>query len=498
MPIRRALALLLAALAAPAFAADRPDPADWPAVEAAARGQQVWFHAWGGDPRRNDYIAWAADEVEARYGVTVTQVKLADTGEAVARVAAEKAAGRDAGGAVDLVWINGPNFAAMKEGGLLFGPWAEALPNWRHVDVAGKPTVVNDFTVPTEGLEAPWGMAQIVFYHDTARLPNPPRSIAALGTWAAAHPGRFTYPQPPDFLGLTFLKQAAFALVPDTAALQEPVDEARYAELTRPLWAWLDRLAPDLWRGGRAYPLTGTTLKQLMADGEIDLAFSFNQSEASAAIANGELPETVRSYVLEGGTIGNADVSGQSVAQILALLTAELADKFSTDTVSFPDSVYRHKADCESRGVQLAFYELGQHLEALANQTWTAAVSQLFVEVNRDAGMKTFMAAYLAECTTALGSGTNPLLADVAMSDPAMQAAIDADPGAEALANAIAQAVASASGLATFYRATDSDGLVVWQGTTGTVDEDLVFDDAGLVQSAPLSGGSVSLFMPES
>ena len=307
MPIRRALALLLAALAAPAFAADRPDPADWPAVEAAARGQQVWFHAWGGDPRRNDYIAWAADEVEARYGVTVTQVKLADTGEAVARVAAEKAAGRAAGGAVDLVWINGPNFAAMKEGGLLFGPWAEALPNWRHVDVAGKPTVVNDFTVPTEGLEAPWGMAQIVFYHDTARLPNPPRSIAALGTWAAAHPGRFTYPQPPDFLGLTFLKQAAFALVPDTAALQEPVDEARYAELTRPLWAWLDRLAPDLWRGGRAYPLTGTTLKQLMADGEIDLAFSFNQSEASAAIANGELPETVRSYVLEGGTIGNAN-----------------------------------------------------------------------------------------------------------------------------------------------------------------------------------------------
>ncbi|WP_111429248.1 ABC transporter substrate-binding protein [Rhodobacteraceae bacterium DSL-40] len=310
MPIlrARALALLLAALASgPALAGDRPDPADWPAVEASARGQQVWFHAWGGDPRRNDYIAWAADEVEARYGVKVTQVKLADTGEAVARVAAEKAAGRDTGGAVDLVWINGPNFAAMKEGGLLFGPWAEDLPNWRHVDVAGKPTVVNDFTVPTEGLEAPWGMAQIVFYHDTARLPEPPRSIAALGTWAAAHPGRSTYPQPPDFLGLTFLKQAAFALVPDTAALQEPVDEARYAELTRPLWAWLDGLAPDLWRGGRAYPLTGTALKQLMADGEIDLAFSFNQSEASAAIANGELPDTVRSYVLEGGTIGNAN-----------------------------------------------------------------------------------------------------------------------------------------------------------------------------------------------
>ncbi|MEM8571052.1 MAG: ABC transporter substrate-binding protein [Pseudomonadota bacterium] len=284
-----------------------PDPSDWPAIVEAADGQEVFFHAWGGDPRRNDYIAWAAREVEDRYGVSVTQVKLADTGEAVARVAAEKAAGRVADGAVDLIWINGPNFASMKSQDLLFGPWAEELPSWRYVDVDGKPTVRNDFTVPTEGYEAPWGMAQIVFYHDTARLPDPPRSIAALGEWVETNPGRFSYPAPPDFLGLTFLKQAAIALIPEPDALQQPVDDARYAELTAPLWTWLDDVTPGLWRGGRAYPQTGTTLKQLMSDGEIEIAFSFNQSEASAAIANGELPDTVRSYVLKDGTIGNAN-----------------------------------------------------------------------------------------------------------------------------------------------------------------------------------------------
>jgi putative thiamine transport system substrate-binding protein len=43
-----------------------------------------------------------------------------------------------------------------------------------------------------------------------------------------------------------------------------------------------------------------------MNDGEIDLALSFNPNEPSNAIANYELPDTVRSYVLEGGTIGNA------------------------------------------------------------------------------------------------------------------------------------------------------------------------------------------------
>lgn len=309
---RMLFATLIAALGL--FAADDraqaqsdPDPKDWPSVLDAARGQQVYFHAWGGDPRRNDFIAWAGRRVAEDFGVQVTQVKLADTGEAVARVVAERAAGRDAEGSVDLIWINGPNFAAMKQADLLFGPWAEDLPSWQAVDVAGKPTVVSDFTVPTEGFEAPWGMAQVVFYHDAARLPDPPRSIAALADWAGANPGRFTYPQPPDFLGLTFLKQAVFALAPDPEVLQRPVDEATYAAASEPLWRYLDALAPDLWRSGRAYPATGTQLKQLMADGEIDIAFSFNQSEASAAIVAGELPETVRSYVLDGGTIGNTN-----------------------------------------------------------------------------------------------------------------------------------------------------------------------------------------------
>ena len=39
-----------------AFAAD-PDPKAWDAVTAAAKGQTVYFNAWGGDTQINDYIA---------------------------------------------------------------------------------------------------------------------------------------------------------------------------------------------------------------------------------------------------------------------------------------------------------------------------------------------------------------------------------------------------------------------------------------------------------
>ena len=95
------------------------------------KGETVYWNAWGGDERTNGFIAWVGDQVRDRYGVDLRQVKLTDTGEAVARVVAEKSAGRDTDGSVDLIWINGPNFLSMKEKGLLYGPFVDKLPNAR-------------------------------------------------------------------------------------------------------------------------------------------------------------------------------------------------------------------------------------------------------------------------------------------------------------------------------------------------------------------------------
>lgn len=287
-------------------AAAEPDPRDWRSVLAAARGQTVYFHAWGGETRINDYIAWAGGEAQKRFGVTVRHVKVAETAAVVARVLAEKTAGRTEGGGVDLVWINGENFAAMKSAGLLRkSSWATALPNWRFVDVEGKPTVTNDFTVPTEGLESPWGMAQLTFYADSARTPKPPASLDDLVAYAAAHPGRFTYPQPPDFLGTTFLKQILVTRVADKAALGRPLDPVEAEARLKPVFETLEALHPHLWRQGRAFPANVAALRRLFADGELDIGFTFNPGDASTAIRNGELPATVRSFTLQGGTLGN-------------------------------------------------------------------------------------------------------------------------------------------------------------------------------------------------
>ncbi len=300
--MKHLFAALCAALAGTAWA--EPDPVNWQDVLDEANGQTVYWNAWGGSTTINDFIEWVGTRVEEEHGVKLEHVKLTDTADAVSRVIAEKSAGQDTDGAIDLIWINGANFNAMKEADLLFGPFAEALPNWRFVDVDGK-TVTTDFTVPTEGFESPWAMAQVVFIYDSEVLPEPPKSAEAIREWAAANPGRFTFPQPPDFLGTTFLKQMLIELVEDPAILQQPAGDD-YAQVTAPLWDWLQDVTPDLWRAGRAYPQTGPSQLQLINDGEVDMAISFSPGEATTAIANQQLPDTARTFVLKDGTLGNA------------------------------------------------------------------------------------------------------------------------------------------------------------------------------------------------
>ncbi|WP_084366795.1 ABC transporter substrate-binding protein [Rhizobium sp. RU36D] len=307
--ITRLLTASFVALAGslPAVAAE-PDPSDWAAVEKAAAGQTVYFNAWGGSESINSYIEWVGSEMQKRYGVDVVQVKLDDTASAVAKVVAEKAAGKNEGGSVDLIWINGENFVSMKNQKLLLSPdWVTSLPNWTYVDTQNQPTILTDFTEPTEGLESPWGGAKMVFFYDSARTEASalPDSAKQLLAWAKANPGRFSYPAPPDFIGSSFLKQVLTEVIDDPEKLLKPLDETRFEKDVEPLFAYLDSLHPMAWRAGKAFPQNYPDMKQKLGDGELDIIFAFNPAEASAAIKAGELPDTVRSFVFSGGTLGN-------------------------------------------------------------------------------------------------------------------------------------------------------------------------------------------------
>ena len=268
-------------------------------------GDTVYWHAWGGDVRTNDFITWVGEQTEILYDVKVKQVKLSSTSEAVTQVLAEKAAGQNTNGAVDMIWINGANFLAMKEQELLHGPFVTDLPNSKYLNLGPNAPATVDFTEAVAGLEVPWRLARFVFIVDSKRVAQVPLSMAQMLTWAKANPGRLTHPVVSNFMGTTFLKQALIELTPDVSLLQQPATEQSFIAATAPLWRWYDEIKPYLWRAGKNFPENESIQQQMLSDGAIDIAMAFDPAAAAAGIVSGLLPKSARVFVPSQGSLGN-------------------------------------------------------------------------------------------------------------------------------------------------------------------------------------------------
>lgn len=300
----------------------------WQAHIEQGKNRTVYFHAWGGDAQINRYIQWLSSKVKAQYNIDLQHVKLIDTSEAVSRVLAEKSAGNNDRGRIDIVWINGENFASMQQYGLLSRDWVGELPNFSLTNPSKNPAMTRDFGIPTQGMEAPWGQASLTFYyappvHDFAQstpkanraqhslsATQAPKTIKQILAWAKQNPGHFTYPKPPDFLSLSFLKYALITLNEHQPAsiknrLYQAQTKESQAQLLPPLWQFLDEIHPYLWRQGRYFVTSGTALQRLVGDGELSLGFTFAAAQVPAAVMRYDLPEHTRSYVMQDGSLSN-------------------------------------------------------------------------------------------------------------------------------------------------------------------------------------------------
>ena len=306
---RLALALLFCAalLAACSSETGAPEkktvePLAFPEIRTMARGTAVRFYMFGGMANVNQWIdGYVAAQLRERYDITLVRVPM-DASVFVNKLITEKAAGK-LDGSIDLLWINGENFKKTKESGLLFGPFAEKLPNFQtYVNPA---SVEYDFGFPTAGYEAPYGRAQFVFEYDPARTPSPPESFAALAAWVKANPGRFTYPQPPDFTGSAFIRQAFYAVTGGYRQYQKGFDRELFEKNAPNLWAYLNALKPYLWQEGRSYPRDSAALDTLFARGEADMSMGYHPAHAQSKILEGSYPATARTFIMKEGSIFN-------------------------------------------------------------------------------------------------------------------------------------------------------------------------------------------------
>lgn len=280
---------------------------EWDTVLEAARGQTVNWYIWGGSESINQFVdTFYGQPLQEQYGITLKRVPLNDTVDAVNQVLSEKEAGQDPG-QVDLIWINGENFASLKQADMLYSGWSRALPNSQYVDW-DNPAVNLDFGEPIDEMESPWSSAQFQLIYDSARMDADtlPRSYAELKTWACENPGRFTYiaPGPGAFQGTRFVKGALFELS-GGAEQWLTFDQALWDEWSPQLWDYFNEIEPCLWREGETYPKDENELHSLFANQEVD--FSITQAIAGAGplIEQGLVPESARAFVFDDYMIGD-------------------------------------------------------------------------------------------------------------------------------------------------------------------------------------------------
>lgn len=291
--------------------ADTPPNFDsWEEILEAARGTTVNWYVWGGSDAINDFVdSTYGSPLLEEYEITLNRIPLADTVDAVNQILSEAEAGIEGdAGSIDLIWINGENFFTLQQADLLYGPWAQTIPNSAFVDWEN-PAINLDFGQPVDGFESPWSGAQFQFIYDTARMSEDdlPRSYAQLTTWLMDNPGRYTYiaPGPGAFQGTRFVKQVLFEISGGQEQWLGDFDQELYDRWSPELWDLLNSWEPYLWREGQTYPTTENELHTLFANNEVDFTITQAISGASTYIADGLLPPTSRAYVFDDNMIGD-------------------------------------------------------------------------------------------------------------------------------------------------------------------------------------------------
>lgn len=276
---------------------------NWEQIISSAQGQYVYLYAWGGSPEVNKYLEQISKEVFDKYSIYLKHVKFNNIRESIDYLIVEKSISNHNEGDIDLLWVNGENFKTLLEQHLLFGPIFDLVPNTKNLNK--KLPIKTDFTLATKGYEIPWGVGQFIFLYNKDKIKIVPKTFNELLKYAQKHPGRVSYPRPPDFHGVSFLKSLLLELTLDKSVLQDSIKLVDAKKVTAPLWDYLDKFHQVAWKKGKAFPRSSAQILQLLDDDQLDFAVSFNPNADLQGIENGTLAPSIARFNMQQGALTN-------------------------------------------------------------------------------------------------------------------------------------------------------------------------------------------------
>ena len=279
---------------------------DFDKLVAEAKGTEVSFYGWGGDDNLNAWLDdYFAKRLKEKYDITLKRVPM-DIDKILSQLSGELQAGKK-NGDIDMIWINGENFKTTKENNMLYGPFAETLPNFEAYINKDDAETYNDFAFPIEGYEAPYGKAQLVFFNDSKITPETPKNTDELLEFAKKYKGKVTYGALPDFTASAFVRNVIYDIVGTEQFATMKQDKETVKKAIEPALDYLRKLNPYLWQEGKTFPADTTTVTKMFADGELVMSMSYTAFGVARNIENGTFTDTTRTFQFDKGTIGNTN-----------------------------------------------------------------------------------------------------------------------------------------------------------------------------------------------
>ena len=304
---------------------DQFDPnEDFNKIIEEAKGSTLSFYGWGGDEDRNRWLEETfAPILKEKYDIKLEVVGM-DIDNILSKLAGEKqSSAKD--GSIDMIWINGENFHSAKKNDLLFGSFAEQLPNFERYIDAEDEEVKNDFGFPIDGYEAPYGKAQIVFINDSSITKETPKNAKEFMEYCKKYEGKVTYAALPDFTGSAFVRTLIYDIVGHEQFLKMEADKEVVKEAIEPALEYLRELNQYLWNQGKTFPATSGEVNNMFEDGELVMTASYAPYSVALGIEKGIYNNTARTFLFDKGTVGNtnyiaiANNSGNKAAAMVAI-----------------------------------------------------------------------------------------------------------------------------------------------------------------------------------
>lgn len=287
---------------------------DFDTLVAEAKGKEVSFYGWGGDENLNNWLDnYYAPRLKEKYDITLKRVPM-NIEDILSQLTGElEASGKmpantdNASGIIDMVWINGENFATAAENGMLLDYYAWKAPNLEQYMDPESAKVNFDFAYPVMGREIPYGEAQLVMYGDSSVDPNFPKNTEEFMEFAKRNKGKVTYPALPDFTGSAFVRNIIYDIVGYEQFQTMEANKAVVKAAIQPALDYLVSLNPYLWNEGKTFPSSSTQMENMFADGELSFGMSYAAYGVAVKIENQKFKDTTQTFLFDKGMVGNTN-----------------------------------------------------------------------------------------------------------------------------------------------------------------------------------------------